>query len=503
MKLGSKLLVVLCLISYALSAQVNEKAKKYGEQVSEAALRDNLSILASDAMEGRETGKRGQKMAAAFIANYFDELGLKAPVNGSYYQPVNLYSVKSGEVYVKAGDSQYKNLDDLLYFGSGNTNGEVTQSVVFAGNGSETDFEQVDVKDKAVVLFVEGMRVTNSKAITMAREKGASSLLVCNTKTQEDFDNFKSNARGFASGGRLSVKKPDMSSPDAPLFIISPAMTEKITGQSFEKLTALADAGITAKAMKKIKPTTVQIKTTAEVQTVKTENVLGYLEGTDKKDEVIVVTAHYDHIGVRASGEGDLINNGADDDGSGTVAVMELARLFTKAKQEDNGPKRSILFMTVTGEEKGLLGSAYYTENPIYPLANTVVNLNMDMIGRRDKEHADNNSFVYVVGSDKLSTDLHTLCESINSTYTKLDLDYTYNDENHPSNIYRRSDHWNFAKNNIPIIFYFDGIHDDYHRPSDEIEKIEFDHMAKRTKLVFYTAWEIANRDQRITSDKK
>jgi Zn-dependent M28 family amino/carboxypeptidase len=162
-----------------------------------------------------------------------------------------------------------------------------------------------------------------------------------------------------------------------------------------------------------------------------------------------------------------------------------------------------MLFMTVTGEEKGLLGSEYYSEHPVFPLANTVVDLNIDMVGRRDAQHKDSAPYVYVIGSDKLSTELHKLSEATNKTYTNLIFDYTYNDQNHPDRLYYRSDHWNFAKKNIPIIFYFDGIHEDYHKPSDEVSKIEFDLMAKRAQCVFYTAWEIANREQRIMPDAK
>ena len=231
---------------------------------------------------------------------------------------------------------------------------------------------------------------------------------------------------------------------------------------------------------------------------------MGFLEGTDKKDELVVVTAHYDHIGKRSRGEGDLINNGADDDGSGTVAVMSLAKAFTQAKKDGKGPRRSMLFMTVAAEEVGLLGSQYYTDkDPVFPLANTVVNLNVDMIGRTDPGHKDSAPYVYVIGSDKLSSDLHSLNEDMNKTYTKLIFDYTYNDQNHPERLYYRSDHWNFAKNNIPIIFYTDGIHEDYHKPSDEVDKIEFDLLTKRAQCVFYTAWEIANRDQRLVVDRK
>lgn len=228
------------------------------------------------------------------------------------------------------------------------------------------------------------------------------------------------------------------------------------------------------------------------------ENVLAFIEGSEKPKEIIVLSAHYDHIGM----DDEDIFNGADDDGSGTVAIMKIAEAFQLAKQEGNGPKRSILFLHVTGEEKGLLGSKYYVKYPVFPLENTVANLNIDMIGRVDNAHTNNPNFVYLIGSDKLSTELHHLSEAVNNKHTKLSLDYTYNDDNDPNRFYYRSDHYNFAKNNIPIIFYFNGTHDDYHRPSDTPDKINYEVLTKRAQLVFYTTWELANRENRITVDK-
>ena len=154
--------------------------------------------------------------------------------------------------------------------------------------------------------------------------------------------------------------------------------------------------------------------------------------------------------------------------------------------------------MPVAGEEKGLLGSKYYTENPVYPLENTVADLNIDMIGRLDEKHADNPNYVYLIGSDKLSNELHRISEEANSTYTNLELDYTYNDPNDPNRFYYRSDHYNFAKKNIPIIFYFNGTHEDYHKATDTVDKIDFEKMEKITRLVFYTCWELVNREERI-----
>lgn len=228
------------------------------------------------------------------------------------------------------------------------------------------------------------------------------------------------------------------------------------------------------------------------------ENIWAYIEGSEKPDEVIVISAHYDHVGMK-NGE---VFNGADDDGSGTVALLEIAKAFQQAKKEGNGPKRSILFLHVTGEEHGLHGSRYYAEHPLFPLKNTVADLNIDMIGRRDDAHKNNGNYVYLIGSDRLSTDLHKISEQANKEYTKLLLDYKYNDRNDPERIYYRSDHYNFAKNGVPSLFYFNGVHADYHKESDTADKIEYDLLQKRAQLVFVTAWELANRPERIKVDR-
>lgn len=228
------------------------------------------------------------------------------------------------------------------------------------------------------------------------------------------------------------------------------------------------------------------------------ENVLAFIKGSEKPEEVIVISAHLDHVGMN-NGE---VFNGADDDGSGTVAVLEIAEAFKMAAKNGKGPKRSILFLHVTGEEKGLLGSKYYTDfDPVFPLEKTVCNLNIDMIGRIDQLHKDNPNYVYLIGSDKLSMELHNLSEEINKKYTNIELDYKYNDENDPNRFYYRSDHYNFAKNNIPIIFYFNGTHADYHRPTDTPDKIYYELLEKRARLVFHTAWEVANREATIYAD--
>lgn len=228
------------------------------------------------------------------------------------------------------------------------------------------------------------------------------------------------------------------------------------------------------------------------------ENILAFIEGSEKPEEIVVVSAHYDHVGTKNG----VVYNGADDDGSGTVAVMEIAKAFQQAKKSGKGPKRSVLFLHVTGEEHGLFGSEYYSENPVFPLANTVVDLNIDMIGRDDPANRGK-QYVYVIGSDMLSSQLKVINEAANKRTNNLELNYKYDDLNDPEQLYYRSDHYNFAKHNIPVAFFFDGIHEDYHKPTDDPEKIDYQLLEKRTQLIFTTAWDIANREERLTVDRK
>ncbi len=229
------------------------------------------------------------------------------------------------------------------------------------------------------------------------------------------------------------------------------------------------------------------------------ENVIAFIKGSEKPDEIVIISAHLDHVGKDEDGN---IFNGADDDGSGTVSILEIAQAFQHAVKDGNGPKRSILFLHVTGEEIGLYGSRYYSENPLFPLKNTVCDLNIDMIGRIDPDKKENPEYIYLIGSNKISQELQDVSTAMNDKYTQLELDYKFDDPNDPNRFYYRSDHYNFAKNNIPIIFYFNGVHEDYHKITDTPDKIEYELLAKRTKLIFYTAWEIANREKRITADK-
>lgn len=228
------------------------------------------------------------------------------------------------------------------------------------------------------------------------------------------------------------------------------------------------------------------------------QNVVAYIKGSEFPEQIIIISAHSDHVGVING----VVNNGADDNGSGTSSILEIAQAFKIAEQQGYGPKRSILFLHLTGEEEGLYGSRYYVQHPIFSLQNTIANLNIDMIGRVDKLHIDQPNYIYLIGSDRISTELHYISEAANREFTQLQLDYKYNAENDPNRYYYRSDHYNFAQKGIPVIFYFNGEHEDYHLPSDTADKINYPLLEKRTKLIFTTAWYIANAQTRLNSIK-
>ena len=348
------------LLSIWASAQ-DATVSKYASIIQEAELKENLSILASDALEGRKTGTRGQKMAAAFISNYFSELGLSAPVNGSYYMPIELYSIKPGDIYVKTGNSLYSNFSEIVYLGSTESGGEIATEIVFAGNGTEDDISYLDVKDKSVGILIEplslGLLSGLRKLATAAREKGAKMVFFIPKGTNEELKTPASQLQGYLSGGNLSLEKPNPNNPNKGIFFLNQTAAEKVFATTLIKLQEVAKADVAKKALKKIKPAKLSYQVSMATAIVKSENILGFIEGTDKKDEVVVITSHYDHIGKNDGTTGDQINNGADDDGSGTVSVLQIAKAFTQAKKEGKGPRRSILFMTVTGEEQGLFGS--------------------------------------------------------------------------------------------------------------------------------------------------
>ena len=531
-----KTLVLLLLFSTSLLAQDNKSAE-FAATISAQDLKKHLSYIASDSLEGRDTGSEGQRKAAAYISKHFADLALQAIApqkDGSkgYYQKFNLYQKGWKDAYIKIGNKKKEFFKDYYPNGLTSIPEEQSISVVFVGYGIENDnasgsgyndYKDIDVQGKAVVFFdgepkdKEGMylftkadeksdwieRAGLQKKINIALNHGAKMFFVITASDAKKFTSLAAERKAVLSRfNQLSFNASSSAEKASsnPTFFVSQEIAAEMLDLKSSKLTRVVE-DISSKresSARKIKPSTISIKAERGEVPVETANILGYLEGTDKKDEVVLITAHYDHVGIQ-NGQ---IHNGADDDGSGTCAVLEIAEAFAKAKQAGNGPRRSILFMTVTGEEKGLLGSQYYADkDPIIPLSKTVCDLNIDMIGRIDKQHSPKEEYVYLIGSDKLSSELHQISEEVNKKYINYDLDYTFNDPKDPNRFYYRSDHYNFAKNKIPVIFYFTGVHEDYHRPGDDVEKILFPKYQQITRLVFQTAWELVNREERIKVD--
>ncbi|SHI32682.1 Peptidase family M28 [Hymenobacter daecheongensis DSM 21074] len=510
-------------------------AATYAATIRQADLREHLTVLASDDFQGRETGQAGQKKAAAYLARQLAALGLQGPVKGSADGYLQAFEVRRGLSqeggYLEVGGQRYTWLRDFFSYGPilSPFPTETAGQPVFAGFGIDqanySDYAGLDVRGKDVLVLMgepqdakgrnlltgtkqEGDWASGTKKIALAKQKGARSIFFLTFGSTAEFQAQAAQLAPALREPAFLLPDPGQPAPDADqeetptgigVYLVSPELGQRLAGTTEENL-----LGYVAAIGKKkgpvplnFQPPGFTVHLPQQQQTLTTENVLGLVEGTDRKDEVLVISAHYDHLGMKH----DTIYNGADDDGSGTAAVLEIAQAFAQAKKEGHGPRRSVLFVLMTGEEEGLFGSEYYTGHPVLPLANTVANLNIDMVGRTDKAHADKPDFVYVVGDDRLSWELHTVSEAANAQHAHLALDYAYNAADDPEQLYYRSDHYNFARRGIPVIFYTSGLHADYHKATDDVDKIEFGPLEKRTRLVFHTAWELANRDQRVALD--
>ena len=483
---------------------------EFASTITASELKEMLYTYASDEFEGRETAQPGQKKAVEYIKNHYVNLGISSPISkDNFFQKVPLQIVKTPKTSLIVNGTAFNYFDDYISQTVAPTGIINTNQIVYLGYGIDhknySDYKNIDVKGKIVV--VKGgepknengtFKISGTTKISKwsngrqslptkrdaAKKHGAKALFFMDSTLFTRYSPFYKRASQKGGNKMLSLISQEK---EIYFFLINKKLGKALINNIENNTTAL-----------QVDNTAIELQYENVLETTYSENVVAYIEGSEKPDEYIVISAHLDHIGIHDG----IVNNGADDDGSGTVAVLEIAEAFKTAVNKGYKPKRSILFLHVTGEEKGLLGSRYYTDyNPIIPLKNTVANLNIDMIGRTDPKREGNRNYIYLIGSDKLSTELHTISEDINSKYTNIELDYTYNHENDPNRFYYRSDHYNFAKNNIPVIFYFNGTHADYHKPTDTPDKIEYDLLENRTRLVFYTAWQLANQEERIKLD--
>jgi len=515
--LSFSFLLFFLLISLAWSkTPVADSALKGFEAIHAADMEIFLKFIASDELEGRNTGDRGLNIAALFLESQYRLAGLTpAPGHNSMLQHFKVIKSKllpQTSLTVLKGNSpkeSFRVFQEFLLASRHSIPVQLKAPFQFAGFAAKIDsagyddFQNLHAQGKIIVAF-DGMpgsfslktdkksgfnralRQQRRMKAKLAKEAGATAILfISRSLTTKSMERVK---RWLVRPSyRLTYDEEPI-----PQIIISEQVAKKIFAKSkpsYKNVVAKMAAtqrspGVT------FKMTHLQIDIQVDTTTKKTQNVVAYLEGSDPqlKHEVVAFGAHYDHLGMNGNGD---IYNGADDDGSGTVGILEIARAFAHNPVR---PKRSLIFVSHAGEERGLLGSRYYTDHPLVSLDSTVAQLNIDMIGRNEENS------VYIIGSNFLSKELHNINEAANDEIG-LNLDYKYNNTDDPQRFYYRSDHYNYAKHGVPIIFYFTGTHADYHQPTDTVDKINFHKMQKIARLVYLTGWDVANLEHQLSKD--
>jgi Peptidase family M28/PA domain len=552
-------LVALLVLSFALPTTFAQRkdakpkataaaalsAARGVDTISAAQFKNYLSFIASDEMEGRDTPSRGLDTTAKFIAMNLERWSFKpAGDDGSFFQKIVLRrdQIDGAHSSAEINGQKFAFGDDFLPNAVGAT---ITGPLVYVGHGwvvkskNIDAYQGIDVKDKIVVVFGEGMPQGVTRAdlnagkmgedwvspALYAQQHGAKGVVV----VPEYGMLLRWEQTRQRLGGpmpRAQVEKfMNPNGPPLPVIWLSPrAASALFQGEKYSAATLMAygsTVGPTSVSPPNGPPVTVTLPfalnagknvtftIAAKSEKPMTQNVVAVWEGGDPilKNEYVAMGAHYDHIGICAPGTADPICNGADDDGSGTTALLGMAEAISHAKLR---PKRSVLFVWHCGEEKGLWGSRYFTDYPTIPLDHIVTQLNIDMIGRSKKEGDTNPrnadlsgpNQIYVIGSTMMSTELGRLSETVNKSYLNLQYDLRYDDPNDPNRFFFRSDHFNYARKGIPIIFFFDGVHEDYHRPGDEWQKIDYEKMEKVARTIYMTLWEVANLPVRPKVDK-
>jgi Zn-dependent M28 family amino/carboxypeptidase len=503
------------------------------DTITAAQLKDYLSFIASDEMEGRDTPSRGLDTTAKFLALNLSRWGFKpGGDDGSYFQKIGL-----SRDLVDRAETRVQLNDQILAFGTDYIPtarpAEIPATqLVFAGNGwlikskNIDAYKGIDAKGKIAVIFgpangyptgvkssdISGRRGEDwMSAAEYAQKQGVAAIVIV-----PDFQylaNWDRNRTRVTERGFIKVDKFQLpAGAQMPQVVLSPHVAEFLfqdERQTAQSIFESIYAGTTPQpfALNANKKLSITVKVKSDQTT--TQNVVGVFEGSDPvlKDEYVALGAHYDHVGIGLPVNGDAIYNGADDDGSGTTALLGMAEALAKARIR---PKRSILFVWHAGEEKGLWGSRYFTSYPTLPLVKVVTQINIDMIGRSKKEGDTNPrnqdlsgpNEIYVIGSRMMSTELGDLVAGVNKQYLNLTYDYRYDDPADPNRFFFRSDHYNYARKGVPIVFFFDGEHEDYHKPGDSVDKIDFQKMENVARTIYLTLWELANRPARPVVDK-
>lgn len=545
-KMKKNLLVFFLLFTFIFQSsalaqtttKANSPARRAAETITADLLKDYLYYVASDEMEGRDTPSRGLDLTAKFIALNLKRWGFKpAGDDGTFFQKIALRRdvVDAANASVQIGGQKFAYGEDFMRV-SGGASSAMSAPVVFAGNGwlikskNLNPYQGIDVKGKFIAVYGEGA-ITSPQAIVplpegvtpadlqgqrgtdwadatvYARQNGAAGVIVLPSKFLRE--NW-ATARQLFGRTRTYVERlaePSATVVSAPVFLASTKFAETLfAGEAQNPLNGAAKNSFDLNAGKKL-----DFNVALKPEIVYTQNVVAVWEGADAKlkNEMVAVGAHYDHVGVNPNARGeDKIFNGADDDGSGTVAVLAMAEALAKSPKK---PKRSILLVWHAGEEKGLWGSEYFNKFPTVDIKNVVAQLNIDMIGRSRKAGDTNprnkdlssEQEVYVIGSQMMSSKLGEITKSVNDSFLKLNYNYKYDDPKDENRFFFRSDHFNYAVNGIPIVFWFDGVHEDYHGADDEPDRIDYQKMERVSRTIFLTMWELADLKERPKVDKQ
>ncbi len=529
----NKLILSVIVLTFSACSIFNQGEKtpppniySFSNDITEEGLYQDLAVLAHDSLQGRETGTIGEEKAARFLAKRYNEIGLKmVGDNNSYFQHYeliqpaveqinySLVSISGDSVIDNSTHNAQVNGNFVTLFGGGDT---LSGPVVFAGAGMFNEEEGInhypkDIAGKWLLVMYERNTTNMQYLQTALSGEALGAIILVGTDVADYEQEAEARKSTFGQGRGMSLKYLQEDDGElAPAFNrVHPELGAELLGVKNLEALAEVQSGIMAD------PAAFEAheldfilnhNPVVNENTVVTKNVVALIEGSDPelKDEVVVLSSHYDHVGVgRPDSTGDNIYNGADDDGSGTVATLQTAEAMMAAKKAGAGPKRSVLFLNVSGEEKGLLGSRYYSDHPIFSIENTVANINIDMIGRVDPEHVGDSSYVYIIGGKIISSQMDSLTQLANTMGPDLTLSDRYNDLNDPNQFYRRSDHWNFGRLGVPFVFFFNGTHEDYHRPQDHIEKITFGPLTKRTQLVYNLTALLANSPERPQVDNQ
>jgi len=482
------------------------------DSITATELRMHLEFLSSDELGGRYTLAPSFAIAARYLASHLKAYGFQGGgKDGDFLQRFEVIASRPDQeksVLSLTINGQTANYSFGEFFPSGGVIGEATAPVIYVAHGISSpsqhhdDYANVDVKGK-IVLLVPGVPAGVDRSKLDVKEQGEEAARlhgavgVLQLPQERFLGFFRNKDTRNRLGSRETVRLARESEGHLPQVTLGVDVAEKVLGLlGF----SLNDIYTTEKKPNPVNISAHIVTGFHQTRTV-TQNVVGILKGSDPRlrDEFVVFSAHYDHLQTSPKGE---IFHGADDDGSGTTAILTIAHAMAM-----DPPRRSVVIIFHAGEELGLLGSEYNTDYaPAVPLDKIVADFNIDMIGRskpagdkaREDEHLTDANTIYLVVSNRISKELHQISEETNTEFQKLHLDYYYNDSNNPEMIYYRSDHWNYAKHGIPVIFYFAGTHVDYHKPTDTVDKIDFPKMTQITRLVFETGWRVASLDHAL-----